>query len=138
MFHFSKHNGSAKALPSVFFFFLLSVFFEMKQWNFERWNIQVSYVSHFRNDWYSIIFSSQKGETYNLNVSPLVSCFISQKFHVSILKTQWERESAPIVFLFFSLSVFLYETMKLKVKHSSYMFHLSKWLIFNYFERWNI
>ena len=41
---------------------------------------------------------------------------------------------APIVFLFCSLSVFLYETMKLKVKHKYTMFHLLNALIINSFE----
>ncbi len=41
---------------------------------------------------------------------------------------------APIVFLFFSLSVFLYETMKLKMKHKYTMFHLLNALIINSFE----
>ena len=41
---------------------------------------------------------------------------------------------APSVFLFFFLSVFLYETMKLKMKHKYTMFHLLNALIINSFE----
>ena len=75
------------------------------------------------------------------------------KFHVSLFKPLWERIIAPSVFLnrshsvfvflpqcfcfspsvflFFSLSVFLNETLKLKMKHKSRMFQPSKALIIN-------
>ena len=53
-------------------------------------------------------------------------------------KTLWERESAPSVFLNRSHSVFVFlpqcflnETLKLKMKHKSRMFQLSKALIIN-------
>ena len=53
------------------------------------------------------------------------------KFHVSLFKPLWERIIAPTVFLFFSLSVFLNETLKLKMKHKSRMFQPLKTLSIN-------
>ena len=67
------------------------------------------------------------------------------KFHVSFFKTLRERFHAPTVFLnrshrgfeslpqcfCFSPSVFLNETLKLKMKHKSRMFQPSKVLIIN-------
>ena len=59
-------------------------------------------------------------------------------FHVSFLKTLRERFHAPSVFLNRSLSVFvflplcfLYETLKLKMKHKSRMFLILNILIIN-------
>ena len=43
-------------------------------------------------------------------------------------------EIAPTVFLFFSLSVFWNETLKLKMKHRDTMFHNLKTLIINTFK----
>ena len=59
-------------------------------------------------------------------------------FHVSFFKTLRERFHAPSVFLNRSHSVFVFlpqcflnETLKLKMKHRSRMFQLSKALIIN-------
>ena len=60
------------------------------------------------------------------------------KFHVSLFKTLMECFHAPTVFLNRSLSVFvflplcfLYETLKLKMKHKSRMFQPLNVLIIN-------
>ncbi len=60
------------------------------------------------------------------------------KFHVSLVKTLWERFHAPTVFLNRSHSVFVFlpqcflnETLKLKMKHKSCMFQSLNVLIIN-------
>ena len=84
-------------------------YFVIKQLNInhlEKWNIRLgcfilSFMFHFSNLWGSAL--------------SLPQCF-------------W---IASTVFLFFSLSVFLNETLKLKMKHKSRMFQPSKVLIIN-------
>ena len=114
---------------------------------------------HFQNFW--IIFHVSFFVIKWLNISHfekwniLLLCFIfSFMFHFLNTEGALSRslsvfESlpqgfwiAPTVFLFFSLSVFKNETLKLKVKHKSRIFQFSKVLIINKLkhknETWNI
>ena len=97
----------------------------------------LSFMFHFyvSTYWLSII---SENETYDLDVSFLVSCFTFQNTEGALSRSHSVFESlpqcfwiAPTVFLFFSLSVFLNETLKLKMKHKSRMFQSSKVLIIN-------
>ena len=106
------------------------------------------YVSTY---WLSIL---SKAETYDFYVSLLVSMFHTkntegekQKHCGSDSKPLWERFKTPVGAIqkhWGSVKAlpqcFEKWNMKLKMKHISCMFHVSKWLIFNYFitKKWNM
>ena len=99
-------------------------YFVIKQLNINhlwKWNIRLQYfilsfMFHFSNLCGSALSLPQRFLNRSLSVfKSLPQCF-------------W---IAPTVFLFFSLSVFLNETLKLKMKHKIRMFQPSKALIIN-------
>ena len=104
----------------------------------------LSFMFHFyvSTYWISII---SENETYDFNVSFLVSCFTFQNTVGALSRSHSVFESlpqcfeiAPSVFLNRSHSVFVFlpqcflnETLKLKMKHKSRIFQPSKVLIIN-------